>query len=63
MTSPMDIAERMVSAWEAQLATSRAPGGSAGDYTVQMTFTPDVKQRMVLDITVALNEAIRREHG
>lgn len=63
VTSPMDIAERMVSTWEAQLATTHTPGSTPGDYTVQITMTPDVKNRMVLDITVQLNEAIRREHG
>lgn len=62
----MEIAEKMVSTWEAALATSHPPSTSPatpGDYTVTIVMTPDVKQRMVLDITVALNEAIRREHG
>jgi hypothetical protein len=53
----------MVMRWEAALATSRAGRLDTGDYVSSITMTSDVRDKMILDITVALNEAIRREHG
>jgi hypothetical protein len=63
MTLPSDVAEAMVMRWEAAFATSRAGRLGSDDYVASITMTRGVRDKMIIDITVALNEAIRRAHG